>query len=230
MVFRRIFCIIIVQCILLSIATGQTIVRPNYSLKSHETLEINKIENTPGESVFHMSIENRTSGGYFCADRNIFILYPDGSRIKLNSSNGIPVCPDTYKFRRIGERLDFTLIFPSIMEETEWIDLIEDCTDNCFSFYGVTLDTGLNKRIDDAFHLAEEDEPDKALASLISIVEETDSRNLGIEGLLYINIIRLARDTNKSGTASEWYQRMRLSGAPRLAQYIKYLNDQGIVY
>ncbi|HUS86904.1 MAG TPA: hypothetical protein VMW76_06680, partial [Bacteroidales bacterium] len=41
---------------------GQTIAKPNHSLKSHETLEINKIETTSKSTVFYMSVENRTTG------------------------------------------------------------------------------------------------------------------------------------------------------------------------
>jgi hypothetical protein len=112
----------------------------------------------------------------------------------------------------------------------EWVDLIEDCTDNCFSFYGVTLDSELNKKIDGAFVLAEKKEPGKALVIFINLAEANDNKNLGIEGLLYINIIKLARETGNSVIANEWYSRLKSSGAPRLPLYIKHLNSQGITY
>ena len=78
---------------------------------------------------------------------------------------------------------------------TEWIDLVEKCSDNCFSFYGICLNNDLNKRIDSAFFLAENDEPVKALSSFLTILEEIDKNNSGIEGLIYINIIKLAVET-----------------------------------
>ena len=167
---------------------SQTVEQPNYALKSHETLEITKVEITPVKTVVSLTIENRIEGGKFCADKNIFIIYPDGTRSNLTSSNGIPVCPETYKFKTIGEKFDFVLTFPPLKQGTEWVDLIEDCTDNCFSFYGVTLDSELNKKIDDAFVLAEKKEPGKALIIFINLAEANDNKNLGIEGLLYINI------------------------------------------
>jgi len=209
---------------------SQTIAKPNYALKSHETLEIKKIEIEPEATTFYLSIENRTTGGYFCTDRDVFIIYPDKSRSKLISSNGIPVCPDTYKFKTIGEKLDFVLRFPPLKQGTEWIDLIEDCTDNCFSFYCVILDPDLNKSIDDAFVLIENGELDGALAAFIDIAEEIDNNNPGVEGLLYVNIITLANETGNSAKASEWYQRMISSEAPRLQLFIKHLNSQGIKY
>jgi hypothetical protein len=209
---------------------SQTFISPNYSLKSHETLNIIKVEARSEATIFYMSIENKIEKGNFCADKNIFIIYPDGKKSKLESSSGIPVCPDTYNFKALGEKLDFVLTFPALKRGTEWIDLVEECGDNCFSFYGISLNNDLNKRIDDAFTLAENDEPAKAMISFIDIAEEVDKSNPGIEGLLYINIIRLAVETGDEAKAGVWYKKFILSRAPRLSQYIKYLNDKGIKY
>ncbi len=207
-----------------------TIISPNYSLKSHETLEIKKIESGSKATIFYMSIENRIAGGEFCADKNIFLLYPDGKRSKLGSSTGIPVCPEKYKFKAPGEKLDFVLEFPPLKSGTEWVDLIEDCSDNCFSFYGISLNSSINKKIDDAFAFAASGNETKALTVFISIAGGIDKNNRGIEGLLYINIIKLARETGDDAKAEEWYKKFKLSDAPRLSAYLKYLNDQGMKY
>jgi len=209
---------------------SQSVIRPNYGLKSHETLVINKIETTVKTTTIFLTIENRVERGAFCADKNIFLIYPDGTRSKLVSSGGIPVCPDTYKFKTIGEKLDFTLIFLPIKQGIEWIDLIEDCADNCFSFYGITLNSDLNRKIEDAFFLAENDEPEKALISFIDIAEGNDVKNKGSQGLVYVNIIRLARETGNATQAAEWYNKLKSSEVPRLSQYIEYLSNQGIKY
>lgn len=213
-----------------SIIRSQILISPNYALKSPETIEIKEIEMNSKSAVFHMSIENRIVGGYFCSDKNTYIVYPDGKRSKLVASSGIPNCPASYKFKSIGEKLDFTLTFPPLKQGTGWIDLIEECSEGCISFYGVTLDNNLNKRIDAAFSLAESNEPARALESFIEIAVETDKENAGIEGMLYINIIKLARETGDLKKAEEWYNNFKLSGAPRLSEYLKYLNDQGIKY
>ncbi len=213
-----------------AVMNAQTIVSPNYSLKSHETLRIIKVELRPEAVFFHLSIENRIEGGTFCADRNIYLVYPDGKKSRLVSSSGIPVCPDTYKFRFVGEKLDFVLAFPALREGTRWVDLVEECDDNCFSFFGVSLDTELNERIDAAFSLAENEQVPLALASFISIAQEVEGKNTGTEGLLYINIIRLASASGDHRKAEEWFRKLRLSGIPRLATYIRFLNDQGIRY
>lgn len=210
--------------------SSQVFTDPNYSLKSHETLIIKKVELKPDATVFHMSIENRITGGTFCADKNIYILYPDGKKSRLVSSSGIPVCPDEYKFRTPGEKLEFVLTFPPLKAGTLWIDLIENCNDNCFSFYGILLDNKLNDKINEAFSLADTKEYSKSLNAFTSILGELDSGDSGIEGLLYINIIKLAIETGDDKKAEEWYRKFRVSGAPRLSEYIKFLNEQGVKY
>jgi hypothetical protein len=209
---------------------SQTCSHPNIGLKSHETLEISKVEITVQKTVIFLSIENRRTEGYFCADKNIFIIYPDGTRSRLTSSKGIPVCPETYKFKTIGEKLYFELTFPPLKQDTQWIDLIEDCTENCFSFYGVCLNSDLNKKIDDASVLAENEEPAKALMSFIKIANAIDSKYSGIEGMIYINIIKLSKETANIPKATEWYSKLKLSAIPRCELYIKHLNSQGIIY
>lgn len=209
---------------------SQAFIKPNYGLKSHETLIINKIEVTTKSTTFFLSIENRKQGGTFCADKNIYLIYPDGTRSKLVTAAGIPVCPEAHKFGSIGESLDFTLSFPPLKQNTSWVDLVEECQENCFSFYGIVLDNDLNQKIDNIFSLAENEEPVKALISFIDLVDETDSKNLGVEGLLYVNIIKLAIETGNQTQASQWYKKLKSSGAPRVEQYIKFLNDQGIRY
>jgi hypothetical protein len=209
---------------------SQSFIQPNYGLKSHETLIINKVDVSDKATTLFLTVENRRTGGTFCADKNIFIVYPDGTRSKLISSYGIPVCPDSYDFKTIGEKLDFTLKFPPLKKGVEWVDLIEDCSDNCFHFYGITLNDALNQSINEAFRLAENDDPLKAIISFVDIIESTGSLNNGVEGLLYISIIQLAKESGNIGQAVDWYKKLKNSGAPRLSEYIKYLNDQGIKY
>ncbi len=209
---------------------SQSFILPNYGMKSHETLEISKIEVSSGGTSFYMTIENRIPGGTFCVDKNTFLIYPDGTRSKLVSASGIPVCPDSYKFKAPGEKLDFVLLFPPLKEGTGWIDLVEECSDHCFSFYGVTVDNDLNGKINESFALAEREETSKAIISLIDLIGEIDKKNLGIEGLLYLTIVKLSDEAGSKAIAAEWYKKMKSSGAPRVNEYLKYLNDNGIRY
>jgi len=209
---------------------SQSYISPNYALKSHETLELLKVELTPSKTILHLSIENRIEGGTFCADRNIYLLDPEGKKFELKKSLGIPTCPDSYKFKSIGEKLQFTLEFPPFKPGTKWIDIIEDCNNNCFSFYGVTLDADLNKKLNEAFAFASKGIPADNMILFKTILDNIDSQNLGIEGLLYINIINAALEDGDKVNAMVWYKRLSTSNAPRATQYIKHLNDKGIKY
>jgi hypothetical protein len=207
---------------------GQVIEKPNYSMKSpHETLEIRKVENTEKELIVYFTIENRIPVGTFCADKNIYIIKPNGTKLLLRQSKGIPVCPNGYKFRFIGERLDFSLTFPPLDKEIKWFDLIEDCSDNCFWFYGVTVDQQLNERLNGAFISAESGTPDTNIKIFSDILKEIDSDNLGVEGLLYINIINAARENSDKVTEQVYFKRLSESGAPRVSEYIRYLESTG---
>ncbi|MBK7626370.1 MAG: hypothetical protein IPJ16_04100 [Bacteroidales bacterium] len=209
---------------------SQTIENPNSALKSHETLLISKVELSQEKTVVHFSIENRIENGNFCADRNIFLIDQEGKKYQILKTSGIPVCPDSYKFRNIGEVVKFTLEFPLLKSGTKWIDIIENCSENCFWFYGVTLDNELNKRIDEAFSKASTVTPAENLYLFKSILDDIDSQNLGIEGLLYLNIISAARENADNVNAMVWYKRLAASKAPRVGEYLKYLNDRGVKY
>ncbi len=210
---------------------SQTITKPNYALKSHETLEISKVDITSNATLIYFTVENkRNEGGNFCADKNIYLIYPDSKRLRLTKASNIPVCPDTYNFKSVGEKLQFTLEFPPLKPGTKWIDIIEECSSNCFWFYGVTLDNELNTRLDEAFELASKGTPAGNIILFKKILDDIDSQNLGIEGLLYINIINSTIENADNANTILWYKRMVSSHAPRLSQYIKYLNDRGIKY
>ena len=212
------------------ILESQTVISPNSALRSHETLEIKKIDLTAENTTIYLSVENRITGGTFCADKNIYISAPDGSRVNIISSNGIPVCPDVYRFRSPGERLDFVLNFPPLVKGTPSINLIEDCHENCFSFYGVVLDPDLNKKIDDAFTHAEKSEPAAAIVGLAGIAEETGNKNPGAEGLIYLNLVKLYISAGNRVKAAEWYKKIESCGLPEAPLYLKHLNSLGIKF
>ena len=102
--------------------------------------------------------------------------------------------------------------------------------DNCFSFYGVLLDEELNRKIDEAFSLAEGNQPSAALINFIKLADEKINKSDALEGLLYLNIIKLSAETGNKAREAEWYYRLQVSGIHEAKRYIKYLNDQGIKY
>jgi len=209
---------------------AQTFEKPNYALKSHETMEIRKIELTPEKTIVSLSVENRIVGGTFCADRNIFLTHPAGEKLKLKKATGIPACPDSYKFKSIGEKLLFTLEFPPLPKSVKWVDVTEECADNCFSLYGVVLNSELNGRLDQAVLLAEKSDYKGAIASYSGILTNLSGADEGIKGALYTDIITLLVRTGDRTGAAEWYKKMVSSNAPRLELYIANLNSRGIKF
>lgn len=213
-----------------SAAYSQVITRPEYALKSHETLEISKIEITSSKTSVFLTIENRIAGGSFCADKNILVIYPDQTRLMLQSSSGIPVCPDAYKFRTAGEKLNFILIFPPLKEGTEWIDIVENCSDNCFSFYGVSLNNDLNTRISEALELAGKGKVQESVALYTKILSGLEGRNHGMEGAIYCDIIQLLYNSGKKEEAKRWYKKLLLSGMTGRERFIENLRSRGIEF
>jgi hypothetical protein len=220
------FILIFFQCA--AFISAQVIDHPNSAMKSPETLVINRIETTNAKTIVYLTLENRIKDGYFCADKRIYIIYPDGSRSKLIKAAGIPTCPEMHKFKEAGEKLDFTLVFPALKKDVQWIDIVEECSAGCLFFYGLTLDLELNKKLDELFQNAAKTTPGESIALFKSMIDETDSKNPGIEGLLYINIIIASVEAGDKPGASVWYKRLLASGVPRASYYVKFLNDKGI--
>ena len=208
---------------------SQITVNPNFGLKSHETLDITKVELTKDKTVVSFTIENRIENGTFCADKKIFITDPAGNRYKVINATGIPVCPDNFIFKKPGEKLSFTLTFPPMTGEYAYIDIKEDCSENCFSFYGVVLDEYINSRLDEGFSLAERGESLKALDKFLKMVDMTGKYN-GIKALVYYNIVKLATDTGHTVQAGEYYKKLTAMGSRGGKIYIDQLNLQGIRY
>ncbi len=209
---------------------SQVFISPQPGMKSHPTLDILKVEAGPESTVIYFTIENRIPEGSFCIDENTFIVYPDGSRMKARTISGIPVCPDVHRFLSSGEKLNFNLTFPPLKTGTGWIDIVEDCDQDCVWFYGLILDNELNNRLEQTFSAASVSAPEENIKVFSSILENIGSKNMGIAGLLYINIINAAIETGNSDEAATWYMRLSLSNIPHVQHYLKYLNDTGIKF
>ena len=229
MILKVLFSLLLATGLGITSLFPQSFPAPNCALKSHETLNIIKIVSTEEKAEIYLEVENRIAGGTFCADKNIFIIYPDGTKSLLSASEGIPVCPDTYNFKSTGERLDFVLTFPPLKKGAGSINLIEECQANCFSFYGIILDDDLNKKIDYAFSLAENGEPARALVSFTGI-EEEGIKNQGAIGLLLMNMAQLASETGNRVKAAVYYKKLESSGLPETRLYLSHLNSLGIKY
>ena len=214
----------------LPVLLSQTFTGPAIGLKSHQTMEVLKVDAMPERTVLRLSVENRINGGTFCADRNIFLISPNGTRLKLERSAGIPQCPDTHKFKKIGEVLEFTLTFPALEKGTGWIDLIEECNDNCFSVYGILLNNEFSVKIDEALSHVNNDQVDSAIGLYQKLIKEAGTSEAGIAGSLYSDLISLLTGKGYTANAADWYRKLAASDIPRKELYINNLNFRGIKY
>jgi len=214
--------------VLLSNLSGQIISNPSYGLKSHSTLEIVSVEFKPDVTIINLTVENRAVAGSFCVDRNTFLVLPDRSRLKLITATGIPFCPNTHTFKRVGEILAFSLQFPSVSVNPEWFDLIEECSDNCFSVYGITLNEKLNAEIENAYKIADSGKSGEAADAFISIISSMGDSGHGILGSLYSSAIVMYLRSADEASAKKWYGKMINSGAPALKLYIENLSSRDI--
>lgn len=212
------------------VSQAQVFDQPAVGLKNVQTMEILRVESAADRTVLYLSVENRIKGGTFCADRNIFIICPDGTRLKLLKSSGIPQCPETYRFRKEGEILEFSLVFPPLGPGTNWIDLVEECKDNCFSVYGILLNNEFSRRIDAAVSYVDRGQTDSAIGAFTKLIAESGNDKAGIAGSLYSDLISLLDGKGYTASASDYYRRLAASDLPHKELYIGNLNFRGIKY
>jgi len=142
------YSIILLFFVMSSIINAQTIDNPVVDIKSHPTLNITKIEKSSESTIFYLTLKNKVENGFFCVNTDVFISIP-GKRIKFDmiKSEGIENCPDLHKFSSPGQVVNFKLFFPSISDTIKTLDLVENCTDNCFSIRGIHLDKKYNEEV-----------------------------------------------------------------------------------
>jgi hypothetical protein len=208
---------------------SQVIPEPNYGLKSHETLVIEKVELRRDATIISFSIENKIENGSFCVNRNTFLVDPAGNRYRMVRATGLPLCPASYNFKMPGEKLAFQLTFPTLPGEPVYIDIREECTDNCFSFYGVTLNEYINSRFDEPFSMVRRGETSRAINRFID-VSEVVANHSGLKALAFYNVIKLSHDTGDEQKAAEWYLKLKNMQQNIGKVYIEQLNLQGITY
>ncbi|HLP74395.1 MAG TPA: hypothetical protein VK155_15920 [Bacteroidales bacterium] len=230
MIAKRYFFYTVFLTCFATVLTGQVYDNPAVGLKSVQTMEVLKVEASPDRTVLYLSVENRIKGGTFCADRNIYVICPDGTKLKLQKAMGIPQCPDTYRFRKEGEILEFSLVFPALAPGIHWIDVIEECSDNCFSVYGILLNNELSRKIDAAVAYVNRGQTDSAIGAYTKLISEAGSDEAGIAGSLYSDLISLLYGKGYTASAADYYRRLAASELPRKELYIGNLNFRGIKY
>ncbi len=202
---------------------GQSIENMNFAVASHP-MKVNKIEYLPNQTKIEISIENQIQNGNFCADKNIDLVdIINKNKLHLVKSEGIPVCPSNYRFSFIGEVLTFTLIFPKIPTTSKYINIIENCSQYCFSIKGIILNAEMNKEINLGYEYYSKGKLDFALSSFRLVVEKNKDYPFGF---LYFNIIQILVEQQDLESARNWYNQLKASDFEDKNEVISRLKNQ----
>ncbi len=230
---KQIALLITILCCFFYVEAQQIIENPVATDQTHQDLTILRIGLYSDSTVIELSIQNKLAqGGWFCADRNIYIENPkDHKRFNLIKTRGIPTCPSVHTFLRIGEKLNFSLVFPKISAETKLINVIEDCDKSCFRFTEVILDEKLNKDIKlyyQGVELYASNKINDAIDCFIKVVEVIPEFPTYVYGYSYFNLIRIYFNKGDKLTARFWYDKLEKSRLADKDYFINSLKKEGI--
>jgi len=210
--------------------SGQVYEHPNYSLNSHPTLEVISVERWEDQMVVNLNLKNERYSGSFCIDSNTVLKNSLGrDEYKLLSKEGIPSCPDVYRFKTVGERISFSLTFPAVPDDVKYIDLLEYCRENCVSIKYILLDEELNSRINEGVQLYALGKPQAALQVFEDIMRTQYDDVSPVFGTVYLYLISIHYELGSSKDARRVYQELRESNIMGLEEFIETARESGIV-
>lgn len=128
-------------------AWAQTIVSPTYSRRDNVSLKITEIENTSEYTILKGVYENILNYGWACINNTTYLKdCKSGNKYPIIKSEGLPVSPERHKFTKENEIIHFKFYFPTIGNDVEMVDMIEDeASKTSFNFYGIALKEGLQR-------------------------------------------------------------------------------------
>jgi len=180
----------------------------NFAVATHPIV-VKAIHRYADSLVMELSIENQSPTGYFCINKNVFMQdLKRGKDIPIIRSEGIPVCPDNYHFRWVGEKLNFKLVFPETDTSIHFVNLIEACNNHCFSIYGLILNRKMNEEINLGYDSFSHGNLNFALKSFENVIKENPAYPFGF---LYAHIIKILLQQKKYEEAKTWYQKLQAS-------------------
>ena len=202
--------------------------------QTHADLNITTITLYNDSTVINLSIENKLpEGGWFCADKDIYIETPKNhKRFNIVKARGIPRCPSVYNFKKVGERLNFTLVFPNIPSDTRLLNLIENCDKSCFRFTDIILDKKLNSDIKlytKGVELYAANKIQEAIDCFTKVVETIPQFPTHVYGYSYYNLVKIYHDKGDNLSAKFWYEQLEKSTLPDKQYFINSLGKEGIV-
>ena len=203
---------------------------PNYSLTSHPTMDIVSIERWEDQMVVTLNLKNERYSASFCIDSNTVLRNSLGNEeYALVEMEGIPACPEVYKFKTIGERISITLVFEAVPDEIKYVDLVENCDNGCVNIRYILLDEELNPRLTEGIQLYELGKP-KAALQLFEDIMNSDYDGLSpVYGTVYLYLISIHYELGNSKDARRVYQELTESSIIGRDDFIKTAKESGIV-
>ena len=187
---------------------SQEITKPNFALATHPMV-IDKIIVSDSAVLVTITLKNKIKGGKFCANEIMYIQeLKRKKKAYLLKATGIPVCPEEYKFEKPGDELTFDLEFFGFYEIPKYINIVEDCNNNCFTIYGVIIDQQMNDDINMGFGFYKSGNLDLSVASFEKAVNENPDYPFGY---LFEDIIDIYAELKDFEKAKEWYKRFSSS-------------------
>jgi hypothetical protein len=89
--------------------------------------------------------------------------------------------------------------------QTKFINIIEDCNQNCFSIKGIVTDIDINKEINLGYDNYAAGKADLALAIFKQFPKKYPEYPYGI---IYFNIIHICAETKDFISAKTWYKQL----------------------
>lgn len=198
---------------------------PNYAFKSHPTMVLERVDRFEEETILHFSLENRKLFSSFCVNKKTYLEdIRDSNRYYLVKTEGIPNCPEQYNFSSVGEKIYFRLYFPPIPADIQYINVIEDCSDACFSFSYVLLDEELNSILNQAFRQVERGDTEEAIDLFTAILEEDDGQS-PVYGNVIMYLIDLYQQSGNLVKENEFSARLENSSYPHKEEIKEALQD-----
>jgi tetratricopeptide (TPR) repeat protein len=208
--------------------SAQIISQPNYAFKSHETLELIKVEISAEYTKLSFEIINYIADGSFCVDKNTSIVLPSGVNLKLLKTENIPNCPESFNFIDYGQKLSFNLVFPPIPKNTVNIDIIENCADACFSMIGVIIDPNLNSDLNIAYNYFEKKNFLEAIRAYQEILGQVEGKGYAAESGIYYYLISSYDNLAEPAEVELWKEKLKKAAPPYYQKILEILKIQGV--
>ncbi len=205
---KRTILFLITSLIVGTVICQTIIVDPPFDKTTHKDLKIERVVMSTTETVIYFSIY--ADEGWFCVDTSYYIIgKSDSKTYKLLKTEGMKICPDSYKFDH--DSIKFSLHFQPINNINDYIDIIEGCDNSCVKIENVLINEALIK-IDEAYNNAINNYHQKNYKKAIdyakrglSIVKDTTGLRYGQLSLIIADSYLWSKDYEN---AENWYLRI----------------------